>query len=93
MTTRKITLSLPEELVVEAEDAVRRCQARSVSAYIAAMAMRPVEPYNTMLDRWDREAGHTPAVLAAADQWAHEQLAGMDQRWVGQQLAPRGEAA
>ncbi|WP_327114067.1 hypothetical protein OHB12_33370 [Nocardia sp. NBC_01730] len=38
MSTRKVSLTLPEELVVRAENAVKVGQARSVSAYIAAAA-------------------------------------------------------
>ncbi|WP_280471843.1 hypothetical protein [Nocardia cyriacigeorgica] len=38
MSTRKVSLTLPEELVVRAENAVKAGQARSVSAYIAAVA-------------------------------------------------------
>ena len=38
MSTRKVSLTLPEELLARAENAVARGEARSVSAYIADAA-------------------------------------------------------
>jgi Arc/MetJ-type ribon-helix-helix transcriptional regulator len=59
MTTRKITLTLPEELVTRAEKAVERGQARSVSAYIAEVAGsgEARTTIDEVVQRWQNEHG------------------------------------
>ncbi|WP_280381345.1 hypothetical protein [Nocardia wallacei] len=71
MSTRKITLSLPEELVARAERAVERGQARSVSAYIATVAGsgEARTSVNEVLARWRSEHGEpSPEQQAEAEQ-------------------------
>ena len=75
MTTRKITLSLPEELILAAENAVKTGRARSVSAFVAARAGAGEARLNLaeVMDRWNAAAG--PAddeQAAAAEQWAQQ---------------------
>ncbi|MGW4365450.1 hypothetical protein ACWEKT_07370 [Nocardia takedensis] len=63
MSTRKVSLTLPEELVVRAENAVRSGTARSVSAYIAAAAGSG-EARTTVADvlaRWGADHGQGSA--------------------------------
>lgn len=91
MTMRKITLSLPEELVSAAEDAVKTGKARSVSAYIAARAGAGEARMNLaeVMDRWNAAAGSVDAEhAAAAEQWAQQFMDRNDER--GQQ---RGRSA
>ncbi|WP_405180267.1 hypothetical protein OG225_02700 [Nocardia sp. NBC_01377] len=70
MSTRKVSLTLPEELVTRAEKAVRDGQARSVSAYIAAAAGsgEARATVDEVIARWRAENGEpTAAELAAAE--------------------------
>lgn len=63
MSTRKVSLTLPEELLARAENAVATGQARSVSAYIAAAAGSG-ETRTTVaevIDRWRSEHGEPTA--------------------------------
>jgi Arc/MetJ-type ribon-helix-helix transcriptional regulator len=73
MSTRKVSLTLPEELLVRAENAVAKGQARSVSAYIATVAGSG-ETRTTIaetLARWNAEYGEgTPQERADAEQRA-----------------------
>lgn len=73
MSTRKVSLTLPEELLTRAENAVARGEARSVSAYIAAAAGSG-EARTTaaqVLARWSAEHGAgTPAERADAERRA-----------------------
>ncbi len=83
MTTRKITLSLPEELVLAAEQAVKAGRARSVSAYVAARAGAGEARMNLaeVMDRWNAAAGPVAAdETAAAEQWAQQFMARNDAR-------------
>lgn len=59
MTTVKLAVSLPPEVVAEAKRAVRDGQAPSVSAYVAdALAQRQrVVSLETLLDEMDDELG------------------------------------
>ncbi|WP_328435529.1 hypothetical protein [Nocardia puris] len=68
MGTRKVSLSLPEELVVRAEKAVRAGQARSVSAYIAAAAGsgEARTTVDEVIARWRTSAGAPAAAEVAA---------------------------
>ena len=71
--TTKIAVSLPDELVTKAREAVERGQASSVSAYVAG-AMRQAqlrESLRDVLDSWDAELG--PPDRRARD-WAKRQL-------------------
>jgi Arc/MetJ-type ribon-helix-helix transcriptional regulator len=71
MSTRKVSLTLPEELLTRAERAVATGQARSVSAYIAAAAGSGEARTTTaeVLARWGAEHGEsTPAERAAAEE-------------------------
>jgi Arc/MetJ-type ribon-helix-helix transcriptional regulator len=75
MTTRKITLSLPEELLTAAENAVKTGKARSMSAYVAerAGAGQARMDLAEVMDRWDAAAGPVDADQeAAAEQWAQQ---------------------
>ncbi|MGY1871971.1 hypothetical protein [Nocardia gipuzkoensis] len=68
MSTRKVSLTLPEELVVRAENAVKAGQARSVSAYIAAAAGSG-ETRTTVeeaIARWRAEHGEPSTEQVAA---------------------------
>lgn len=68
MSTRKVSLTLPEELVVRAENAVKAGQARSVSAYIATAAGSG-ETRTTVqetITRWRAEHGEPTAEQTAA---------------------------
>ncbi|PXX66907.1 hypothetical protein DFR70_103662 [Nocardia tenerifensis] len=70
MSTRKVSLTLPEELVVRAENAVKAGQARSVSAYIAAVAGsgEARATVDEIIARWRGEHGEpTAAELADAE--------------------------
>jgi Arc/MetJ-type ribon-helix-helix transcriptional regulator len=71
--TKKIAVSLPDELVAEAKDAVASGRAASVSAYVAD-AMRAVgkrETLREVLDDIYEEIGYPTAEDRA---WAREQL-------------------
>ncbi|MGY5210006.1 hypothetical protein [Nocardia gipuzkoensis] len=71
MSMRKVSLTLPEELVIRAENAVKAGQARSVSAYIAAAAGSGEVRATTaeVLARWSAEHGEgTAEERAAAEQ-------------------------
>ena len=72
MTTRKITLTLPEELITAAEAAVRAGRARSVSAYVAAAAGAGEARLSLaeVMDRWRGTAEPTADQTTAAEQWA-----------------------
>lgn len=74
--TTKITVSLPDELVEDARRAVKRGDAASVSAYVAAAmrSVRPKLPAKEVFDAWWAESG-PPSVEDYA--WAEEQLARM----------------
>ncbi len=68
MSTRKVSLTLPEELLARAEKAVAAGQARSVSAYIAAAAGSG-ETRSTVTEviaRWRTEHGE-PSATDRAD--------------------------
>jgi hypothetical protein len=71
MTTVKIAVSLPEELVMAARRAVERGSAPSVSAYVAsAMAAQArLDDLDSLLDEMLRETGGplTKAERQAAD--------------------------
>lgn len=64
---KRITVSLPDDLVDEARRAVDRGDAESVSGYVAA-ALRDYGERPTLrelLDQWDREFGPVPPDVAA----------------------------
>lgn len=70
MSTRKVSLTLPEELLARAEQAVARGEARSVSAYIASSAGSGEARATTaeVIARWRTEHGEPSAEqLAAAE--------------------------
>ncbi|MGH3727413.1 MAG: hypothetical protein ACRDTU_01520 [Micromonosporaceae bacterium] len=85
MTTRKITLSLPEELLTEAEAAVAAGRARSVSAYVAhaaGTAKTRARSIHDVLAAWEDQAGAPSTVQArAAEEWAAAFQARNDARW------------
>ncbi|MGW4125201.1 hypothetical protein [Nocardia sp. NPDC004711] len=68
MATRKVSLTLPEELVAWAKNAVKNGQARSVSVYIAAAAgsgeTRTI--VKETIARWRAEHGERTAEQVAA---------------------------
>lgn len=70
MSTRQVSLTLPEELIARAENAVIRGEARSVSAYIATVAGSG-ETRTTVAEtitRWRAENGEPGSEeLAAAE--------------------------
>lgn len=63
MSTRKVSLTLPAELIARAESAVRSGQARSVSAYIAAAAGsgEARATVDEVIARWRTEEGEPTA--------------------------------
>jgi Arc/MetJ-type ribon-helix-helix transcriptional regulator len=70
MSTRKVSLTLPEELLARAEKAVAAGDARSVSAYIAAAAGSG-ETRTTVTEviaRWRTEHGEPGAAERAEAQ-------------------------
>jgi Arc/MetJ-type ribon-helix-helix transcriptional regulator len=71
--TRKIAISLPDELVESARKAVAENRAASVSAYIAEAMIRheQAEGLGALLADWDREFGPPSAKDVA---WAKQQL-------------------
>jgi Arc/MetJ-type ribon-helix-helix transcriptional regulator len=71
--TTKIAVSLPDELVEEARQAVREGRADSVSAYVAeAMSERTRrDTLRSLLDDLDQELG---APSRYAERWAGQQL-------------------
>ena len=85
MTTRKITLSLPEELVAEAEAAVAAGRARSVSAYLAAAASGAgtrARSIQDVLAAWqDRSSTPSEAQVRKVREWAEAFMARNDARW------------
>jgi Arc/MetJ-type ribon-helix-helix transcriptional regulator len=71
--TTKIAVSLPDELVAQAREAVDRGQASSVSAYVAG-AMRQArlrESLRDVLASWDAELGQPDR---RSGDWARRQL-------------------
>lgn len=75
--TRKITVSLPDDLVLQAQSAVAAGQAESVSAYVAEalVAKSGQKTLRQLLDEWDEELG-PPGPEAQA--WADEQMKKLD---------------
>ncbi|NUS45483.1 MAG: hypothetical protein HOQ24_17550 [Mycobacteriaceae bacterium] len=72
MSTRRITLTLPEELVASAEQAVREGRARSVSAYVAsaAGAGEARMSFAEVMSEWQASAGDpTPEQSGQVDEW------------------------
>lgn len=64
---KRITVSVPDDLVDEARRAVERGEAASVSGYVTA-ALRDYGEGKTLrelLDEWDREFGPVPPDVAA----------------------------
>jgi Arc/MetJ-type ribon-helix-helix transcriptional regulator len=78
MTTR-ITVSLPDDLVVQAREAVKNGRASSVSAYVAD-ALRRVSSEETLADLVRDMIAEDGAPDEAAYRWAHEVL---DIPWQG----------
>lgn len=78
--TMKITVSLPDALVRQAQAAVTDGRAASVSAYIAeAMAEKESKgSLKDLLDEWDRESGPPSEEVCA---WADEQLRRVEEEW------------
>ncbi|MFC8044827.1 hypothetical protein [Nocardia sp. NPDC057353] len=68
MSTRKVSLTLPEELLARAEKAVATGRARSVSAYIAAAAGsgETRTTVDEVIARWRAEHGEPSAEQRAA---------------------------
>ena len=86
MSTRKVSLTLPEELLTRAENAVARGEARSVSAYIAAAAGSGEARTSTadVLARWSAEHGAgTPEERAEAERRVRALFARTDARLRG----------
>ena len=89
MSTRRITLNLPETLIDSAERAVAEGRARSVSAYVTAVAGAG-EARTTLADAMSRWAA-TAEPAADADEWARQFMARNDDRY--QQRRPGEHAA
>lgn len=86
MSTRRITLTLPEALIEAAESAVAAGRARSVSAYVASVAGAGEARLTLaeVMDRWAADAGErTPDELRAADDWARRFMTRHDARHAG----------
>ena len=96
MTTRKITLSLPEALIEAAEAAVAAGRARSVSAYVAAAAGAGEARLSLaeVMQQWQDEVGQ-PSVEQArqAEEWVAGLIARTDRRYGERQARDRGVAA
>lgn len=85
MTTRKITVSLPEELVAAAEAAVAAGRARSISAYLAdtagATELR-TRSIHDVIAAWEARHGAPSGDQATdAQEWAESFMARNDARW------------
>ena len=96
MTTRKITLSLPDSLVEAAEAAVAAGRARSISAYIAAVAGAGEARLSLaeVMRRWELDSGSVaPGKVTLAEQWAADLMARNDQRHTERQDRRAGHAA
>lgn len=96
MTTRKITLSLPEPLIDAAEAAVAAGRARSVSAYVAAAAGAGEARLSLaeVMQQWQDETGEpTPEQTRQAEEWVAGLAARTDQRYTERQAQGRGLAA
>lgn len=82
---RKITLSLPEELIAEAEAAVAAGRARSVSAYLASAASGAgtrARSIHDVLAAWeDRGSAPSEEQAQSAREWAQAFMARNDARW------------
>jgi Arc/MetJ-type ribon-helix-helix transcriptional regulator len=74
--TKKIAVSLPDDLVAEAKDAVASGRAASVSAYVAD-AMRAVGRRESLLDVIQDIYEEIGYPTAEEREWAREQL-GLD---------------
>lgn len=71
--TKRITITVPEDLLASAQRAVQEGIVKSISSYFAAAA-RENEANETMrqvLDEWDAELGPVPAQVAdeVDEQW------------------------
>jgi Arc/MetJ-type ribon-helix-helix transcriptional regulator len=78
--TKKITVSLPDALVLRAQTAVAQGRAASVSAYIAEAIAEKEDSgsLKDLLDEWDRESGPPSAEVYA---WADNQLRRVEEEW------------
>lgn len=96
MTTRKITLSLPESLITAAEAAVAAGRARSVSAYVAAAAGAGEARMSLadILQRWEAEM-QPPTVeqTQRAEEWVASLTARTDERYARRRDERAGNAA
>ncbi|UCM87649.1 hypothetical protein [Streptomyces marincola] len=88
MATRKITVSVPEELV---ESIKERVHPRGVSAYIAAAAAHrdAMDRLRELAERLEEEHG---AVTADEEREAHARIAAIDD-WHDEQRSRPGGAA
>jgi Arc/MetJ-type ribon-helix-helix transcriptional regulator len=96
MTTRKITLTLPESLIEAAEAAVAAGRARSVSAYVAAAAGAGEARLSLaeVMQRWQADADDAnPEQVRRAEEWVMALTARNDQRYAGRQSRDTGHAA
>jgi Arc/MetJ-type ribon-helix-helix transcriptional regulator len=96
MTTRKITLSLPDALIEAAEAAVAAGRARSVSAYVAAAAGAGEARLSLaeVMRRWESAAGtSTPEQSQQAEEWVAALTVRSDQRYAERRARSAGRAA
>jgi Arc/MetJ-type ribon-helix-helix transcriptional regulator len=96
MTTRKITLSLPDSLIKAAEAAVLAGRARSVSAYVAAAAGAGEARLSLaeVMQRWHAQTGEASAEqVQQAEQWVAGLAARSDQRYAARQAGDTSHAA
>lgn len=96
MTTRKITLMLPEQLIDVARAAVAGGRAPSVSAYVAAAAAAGQSRLGLeeAVARWTAQAGgSTGQHTGHAEQWARDFIAARDAATEPQPGADRGGAS
>jgi Arc/MetJ-type ribon-helix-helix transcriptional regulator len=96
MTTRKITLTLPESLIEAAEAAVAAGRARSVSAYVAAAAGAGEARLTLaeVMQRWQAETEDAnPEQVRQAEEWVTALTARNDQRYTPRQNHSTGHAA
>ncbi|BBH16610.1 hypothetical protein Back2_08970 [Nocardioides baekrokdamisoli] len=84
--TIRITVSLPDEIVHKAQQAVAAGQAASVSAYVADAISEKQHgvPLGELLAAWDAELGRPSDEVYA---WAEAELDRTDAEWAAQRTA------
>jgi hypothetical protein len=94
MSTRRITLTLPEALIESAEVAVAAGRARSVSAYVAEVAGAGEArlTLDEVMARWSADSEHTASEQQTADEWARQFMVRNDSRYAERATRAGGRA-